>query len=184
MIGQGNGLFGSSEACVGSGGFFAIHSGTGTLWKSPNVLRLKFEKIPFSGTLIDGCMSYAVPGSLAKALGLSVSGSDYLSSRYEMDDERPSFLVRDEVASAGARFAAKPLRIHVLNLLTIADVKGVILDFSGLPLISSSFADELVGKLAAEIGMAAFNSAISVANANSTVVGLINRAIRQRLAND
>ena len=181
-VGQGNGLFGSSELCSGSGGFINIQSGKGSLLKSAIGTRLRNEKIPLMGTLIDGCISYAFPGELAKALKFQVSGSDFLSLRYELDEQVPRIVVRDEVDSVGARLGAAPIRIKALNLLSMAKIEQVAVDFVGVPLISSSFADEALGKLAAVLGRETFQARVQVLNANQTVVGLINRAIQQRLA--
>lgn len=181
-IGQGNGLFGSTELCSGSGGFINIQSGNASLLKSSIGTRLRREKIPLQGTFIDGCISYAQPGELAKALKFPVSGSDFLSLRYELNDEMPRIIVRTEVESVGARLAAAPIRIKVLNLLNIAKIDQIAVDFIGVPLISSSFADEALGKLAAILGLEVFQSKIQVLNANPTVIGLINRAIQQRMA--
>jgi anti-sigma regulatory factor (Ser/Thr protein kinase) len=181
-FGQGNGLFGSSELCSGSGGFINIQSGNGSLLKSAVGTHLRNEKIPLAGTLIDGCISYAHPGELAKALKFSVSGSDFLSLRYELDDEVPRIVVREEVDSVGARLAAAPIRNKALNLLGMSKINLIAVDFVGIPFISSSFADEALGKLAAFLGLETFQAKVQILNANQTVISLINRAIQQRLA--
>lgn len=181
-IGQGNGLFGSSELCSGSGGFINIQSGYGGLLSSEVGINLRNEVIPLQGTLIDGCISYAHPGQLAKALNFSVSGSDFLTLKYELDDSIPRIHIKSEVDSVGARLAAAPIRVQILNLLTMAKIEQIAVDFSGISTISSSFADEVLGKLAFELGLDLFQTQIKLVNANPTVVGLINRAIQQRLA--
>jgi hypothetical protein len=180
-FGQGNGLYGSAEICSGSGGFINIQSGNGSLLKSEVGIRLRNEKLPLKGTLVDGCLSYASPGALAKALKFSVTGNDYLSLRYEMNDEVPTIVVRDEVDSVGARLAATPIRIKAFNLLAMASVSHVVVDFVGVRLVSSSFADEAFGKLAAALGLQAFQEKVKFQNVSPTVIALINRAIGQRL---
>lgn len=182
LIGQGNGLFGSSEVCAGSGGFISIQSGRGSLHKNSDGLSLKNQKIPYAGTLVDGCISYAEPGQLAKALKFQVTGSDFISLRYELDDDVPVIRVRDEVQSVGARFAASPIRVKALNLLRMANLEKVVVDFSDVAIISSSFADEALGKLAVELGLAIFQAKIQLRNASPTIISLVSRAIQQRLA--
>lgn len=182
LIGQGNGLYGSSELCAGSGGFISIQSGCGSLHKNADGLSLKNQKIPYIGTLVDGCISYAEPGQLAKALKFKVTGSDLISLRYELDDDSAVIRVRDEVKSVGARFAASPIRIKALNLLRMTNLERVVVDFLGVAIVSSSFADEALGKLAVELGLTEFQSRIQLQNASPTIVGLVNKAIQQRLA--
>ena len=46
----------------------------------------------------------------------------------------------------------------------------------------SSFADEALGKLAAEVGLNVFQARIQLINASPTIVSLVNRAIQQRVA--
>jgi anti-anti-sigma regulatory factor len=182
LIGQGNGLFGSSEVCSGSGGFISIQSGRGSLHKNSDGLSLKNQKIPYAGTLVDGCISYAEPGQLAKALKFQVTGSDFISLRYELDDNAAVIQVRSEVQSVGARFAASPIRVKALNLLRMASLEKVVVDFSGVSIISSSFADEALGKLAVELGLSEFQAKVQLNNASPTIISLVSRAVQQRLA--
>jgi len=49
-------------------------------------------------------------------------------------------------------------------------------------MISSSFADELVGKLVAHFGFAAFCQKILLRQINPTIQELINHSVMQRLA--
>jgi hypothetical protein len=56
----------------------------------------------------------------------------------------------------------------------------IVLDFSGIGVISSSFADEVFGMLFAELGPMRFMTTFSFHNASPTVVGLIDRAIALR----
>ena len=58
----------------------------------------------------------------------------------------------------------------------------IVIDFSGIPLISSSFADEVLGKLFVEIGPVNFAQRFEFRNLDSTVKQLIDKAISQRVA--
>jgi hypothetical protein len=49
-------------------------------------------------------------------------------------------------------------------------------------LISSSFADELIGKLVAEYGFHFFISTIKITNVSSVNIPIVNRSIEQRMA--
>jgi len=54
------------------------------------------------------------------------------------------------------------------------------IDFDDVPVISSSFADEVFGKLFMDLGPVAFVRSVDFRNINSTVQSLIDRAILQR----
>lgn len=58
--------------------------------------------------------------------------------------------------------------------------QAVTLDFSGVGVVSSSFADEVFGRLFVEMGPRAFMTRIAMRNVDRTVEGLIDRAIVQR----
>lgn len=60
--------------------------------------------------------------------------------------------------------------------------KPLLLDWSGIPLVSSSFADELIGKLFAFLGPLAFSARVRNINMEMVVRGLVDKAIMQRAA--
>ncbi|BBB13096.1 STAS-like domain-containing protein [Sphingopyxis sp. FD7] len=57
----------------------------------------------------------------------------------------------------------------------------VVIDFEDVYVISSSFADEAFGKLFIILGPMLFMNTIELANADSAVEALINRAIMLRM---
>ena len=58
----------------------------------------------------------------------------------------------------------------------------VIIDFSGVIVMTPSFADECFGKLAERLGDANFRERITLRNANQTVRTLVNGVLRGRLS--
>lgn len=64
------------------------------------------------------------------------------------------------------------------NLMAGSDV--IVIDFSGIGVVSSSFADEVFGRLFVKMGPGAFMRRIEMRNVDSIVEGLIDRAIVQR----
>jgi hypothetical protein len=66
------------------------------------------------------------------------------------------------------------------NLARICGGKRIAIDFSDVPIVSSSFADEVFGKLFAELGAIEFMRAFEFRRVDSTIQGLINKAIEQR----
>lgn len=149
--------------CVLGVGFYIYSIGSRQFAQESRWVKSKNQKIPFAGTLIDGCISYAEPGQLARALKFHVSGSDFISLRYELDDDVPVIHVRSEVQSCcGARFAASPIRIKAANLIKMTTLDKIVVDFSDINIVSSSFADEALGKLAAEVGLNVFSLRFSL----------------------
>ena len=60
--------------------------------------------------------------------------------------------------------------------------RKVCIDFEGIPIISSSFADEAFAKLFLEAGPVEFMQKFEFINAMETIKHLINKAINQRVS--
>ena len=58
----------------------------------------------------------------------------------------------------------------------------IVLDFASIGLISASFADEFIGKMARNLGFIQFNNLIRIVNAEQSVATQIDRAVRKRLS--
>jgi hypothetical protein len=56
------------------------------------------------------------------------------------------------------------------------------IDLEGIPIMSSSFADEVFGKLFLEAGPVAFMQKFEFVNVMETVQQLVNKAITQRVS--
>ncbi len=181
---QGNGLFGSFEICRISKGGFKLHSNFARLDLSNGSVSYKPEKIPFSGTLVDATIDLADHGLLDQALrfkGKVHRPADIIEYKYENDSLTAiHFVVADEARSFASRAAGKPVKIKLRNLADMCPGQKIILDFSGVSVISSSFADEVFGMLFVELGPMKFMTSIAFQNASPTVVGLIDRAISLR----
>jgi hypothetical protein len=57
----------------------------------------------------------------------------------------------------------------------------IVIDFADVPIVSSSFADEVLGKLFLELGPVTFVQKFEFRNIASTVQQLLDRAITQRV---
>jgi anti-sigma regulatory factor (Ser/Thr protein kinase) len=183
---QGNGLFGSFAVCSHSKGTFHLESGYGRLSYTPaRKLETKQEKVPFDGTLITAQLNFADPKLLAQALRFrgrqhTVSGTAEL--KYDLEDrDDVLFVIKDEAASFGNRDAGTTVRNKLRNILQMFPAKLVIIDFSEVPLISSSFADEVIGKLFVQLGPLAFTQRFKFRGTSENIQQLIDRAITQRL---
>lgn len=89
--------------------------------------------------------------------------------------------VVEHAQGTGTRAAAERLRTWLLNYLN-EGAPYLVLDFSGVDMVSSSFADETIGKLAKRFGPIGFGQRFKLINMTPTVQGLLDRAIATRLA--
>ena len=136
------------------------------------------------GTLVVARISYAKPLALEEALkfgGKSHEPIDHITIAYEENEEGALlFPLARESKGFGSRAAGLPVRQKLKNLLRICAGKRIVIDFSDVPIISSSFADEVFGKLFAELGPLGFMRVIEFQRVDTTIQGLIDRSIEQR----
>lgn len=184
---QGNGLYGTLEICRAGKGRFTLNAGHAALICVNGMVNAKAESTPFIGTTVDAHIDFSEPQLLEKALsinGIVHKPVDYIENKYEQDDLRNIlFRVSEQAISFRSRPAGKPMKIKLANL--IANCPGQILnvDFENITVVSSSFADEVFGKLFVELGPMNFMQAVRLINASPTVLALIDRAIKQRMQN-
>lgn len=186
QIGQGNGLFGSFEICWASEGYFEIDSGYGRLnLNNQRRMRITEDSIPYKGTLVVVGIDYSKTNALKEALrfgGKPYVPVDYIETHYESKDgHRIVFIMKKEATSFGSRVAAKPVKAKLERLTAICPQQKIYIDFADIPVISSSFADEVLGKLFVELGPVAFSQKFEIVNTVETVQSLIDLAIKKRL---
>lgn len=182
-IGRGNGLFGTLEIARVSNGYIHIHSGYGRLHCEDDRLALDDDKIPFHGTLVVVSLDCADPGALGRALrfdGEQHEPLDLVDMRFATDDGDIQFVISRDSPSIGSREAGEAFRNKIENLLEMRPDARLVLDFTGTAIISSSFADEVVGKLFAKLGPLGFMSRVVLKGVSPTVRGLLDRALMQR----
>ncbi len=185
-VGQGNGLFGSYEICSKSQGEFIVDSGYARLRYDPSAgLSISGQGIPYAGTLIVATIDFSDPRLLENALrfkGEPYTPVDYVDTKYVSEDSGDiHFSLLEECTSFGSRVSGKPVRHKLMNLLRMSGTTTVCVDFSGVPLMSSSFADEAFAKLFLAVGPVAFIQRVKLRNLHSTAEGLVNKAIAQRM---
>lgn len=185
-LGQGNGLFGSYQICSRSNGELGVHSGRAVLQTKGTELSISDENIPYDGTFVVATIDFSEPDLLADALqfkGRKYIPVDYVETTYEgIEDNKIIFKLIEEADSFGSRISGKPVRTKLSNLFQMAPECKVYIDFEGIPIISSSFADEAFAKLFLEAGAVEFMQKFEFVNAMETVTQLINRAISQRVS--
>jgi hypothetical protein len=184
-IGQGNGLFGSYQICSLSGGRFLLDSGYARLQYNSGHLSINAQTIPFSGTLVAATIDFSDPRLLEEALsfgGVKHTPVDFIDSRYTQNVQGDVVInLAEEVVSFGSRVSGKPVQVKLLNLARMAQVGVIDVDFSGVPLLSSSFADEAFAKTFLALGPVGFMNKIRLINMSGAVEALVNRAMFQRI---
>ncbi|HWE45960.1 MAG TPA: STAS-like domain-containing protein [Caulobacteraceae bacterium] len=182
---QGNGLFGTFKCCEVSGGEFEVMSGRSGLIFRPGDLRVLQNAIPFPGTYVRASIKYDYERLLEDALvfkgRVHDPQFDYVERTYFGENEEIEFAVAKELNAFGSREAGRVARTKIENLMDRGKAR-IAFDFEDIHLISSSFADEVFGKLFAQLGPVKFNDLCRFRNVDSTVRGLIDRAIMQRLS--
>lgn len=182
---QGNGLFGSYRIAANSHGTFNIFSGFSTLYLTDSgKVKIKPSRVPFKGTTVRWTMRTDAVDVLQKALvfkGRAIDTAlDYMERVYEGKAGSISISMKGKFPSLGSRIAGKSAHTYIRNILFNTDVDGITLDFSGVSIISSSFADEVFGKLFVELGPMQFMGRIHFIQGNGEILNVINRAIVQR----
>jgi hypothetical protein len=187
-IGQGNGLFGSFQVCTGSGGVFRIRSGYAFLDAKGSNLTTTSTKVPYRGTIIVSEVDFSTPNLLEKALKFNnkiYSAPSRIESIYEDDNDDIIIVkIKDEAESYGSRMAGTPINQMIINFMKMHPAHKIHIDFTGITIISSSFADEICGKLCSNIGPDEYLKKIRISNATQLIESIINKVIDQRLRTD
>lgn len=82
----------------------------------------------------------------------------------------------------GTSLGSRVLGKEVSNMINFEKEDEVILDFEGVKMITSSFADEVVGKNCARLGLHNFFKKVQIVNASEQIKLILKKAILDRLA--
>jgi len=191
QAGQGNGLAGTLKIATASGGSFSIVSGRGRL----NVFHDSDQKLAsvrlvypppqsYQGTIVDVQIVKNPTFKVADALGFTgmIGGVfDVIEAKYETESGN-EFMIKlaSETTGFGSRESGRQIRNKFQNILEADKSRPLVLDWTGVPVISSSFADEAVGKLFVELGPITFSTRVKNVGLEPLVRGLIEKAILQR----
>lgn len=181
----GNGLFGTFEMAKASNGAFQIQSRSASLFlRESGNCDVKRTSAFFPGTLVVvriNCSDTELISNALKFKGKTHTPAfDYIERHLDEEQGILRLKMTEETNSFGSRAAAKPLLNKILNLLSSDEVQKLSLDFDGVYVVTSSFADEVFGRLFVQLGPLDFMRRISFENMDPIVSGLIDRAILQR----
>ena len=186
--GAGNGLYGCRQLAKKSQGFLAIHSIHAWLNESSDQdLKTGESGILYNGTAIVCRIGFGNPKLLEEALVFEgkrhIPLVDYVESEYETGKDGEMILkIKDHEPKLGSRIGGKDVHTILRNLLREVEkgtAQKVVVDFSDVSVISSSFADEVFGRLYVELGPY-YERWLEFLHMDSTIAHLIERAVLQR----
>lgn len=186
--GLGNGLAGVERVSEAGSGWLTLHTREGATVVREGT-RTDESKPEHPGTVV--ALTLPVDCEIDVESALWGSATPSLENVYLEADGVGGFRVEFHVATecpvAGTRLTARSARVKVKNLLNAFPDESLVLDFEGTGTLASSFADELVGRLAEELGEDQFTSRVKfrgLSDLNASTVAAVvaqRRAARQRL---
>ena len=180
----GFGLTGCRAITADNRGQMVVYSGSSLMRQEflsasrPELRRYTPVLGPHQGTIVELQLRMDRPVDLEKALGQKRPVT-ILELEHDVEGEFV-FTVADEAANLGTRESGRQIRNKVRNLTQVEDER-VAIDFSGVEMVSSSFADEFVAKLAAEVGRDAFYRRYVLRGMNSSVKAIVLPTLWLRL---
>jgi hypothetical protein len=185
---QGNGLWGLHRIIEFSTGNLAITSSGARIFIDSGG-RISKESGPLlsstrmgGGTIVDFQIKYSNPVRIEDAL--HGHRPDSLKIMTSMDDTGSKLMYPLDQKSTGfgTRKAGIKVRNEIMNMIHESQLP-IVVDFDKIAIISSSFADEVFGKIFKQMGPIQFMQIISLVNMNPSVSALIDKAIAQRFSN-
>jgi hypothetical protein len=180
-IGQGNGLWGTTQIVKAVGGNLRIWSGAGNLWVSADGEEHYNTAPYFHGTLVEWQLPTDRSFSLQAAIEARIDPYSKFFEDYEPVPGEVRFVLQDEASNFGNRPIGRQLSNKVLTLAHQSEAKRCVVDFKNVRIISSSFADEFLGKLAEALGDK-FGDFIQLDHISEDNRVIVEKAIRERLA--
>lgn len=189
--GQGNGLFGLFKIVKENGGRLSITSGNSSFMLYGDETK-KFETLPYidsekPGTVVDFQLDLNREVNLSSvfsSIGV-YDGFDIRLDDYMVQDDSDLLLydIYENCTGTATRDAGKLLRKDIINIFNRRK-KSIVLDFSGVSTVSSSFIDELVAKLIIRYGIIRFNQLFAIRGMNETVSHLCERSVYMRISEE
>ena len=191
-VGQGNGLAGTLRIAEQTGGSFSVLSGKGRMsYYEGKSDRNSYKDLIYNGTVVsadffDNSESFSLQSAL-EFDGVFGAKTNIIEMNYLSNDCNSfKFIMKDESTGFGNRPVGRMIKRKVSNILQSEEGIPIVVDWEGVPIISSSFADEFMGKLFLELGPMVFSARVRNIGMEPLIHGLLDKAISQRLtqAND
>nr|WP_225563088.1 STAS-like domain-containing protein [Rhodanobacter sp. DHG33] len=180
-FGQGNGLAGCVAITLASKGQFALTSGGARVTVIDGKVAVRDFFPPLVGTVVELQLPISEEIDLPTALW-GHSPSSYIEEKFSGDANTLRLSLTECAPTFGNRVTGEKVRNLIANLLKSDQSADLEIDFSGVKIIASSFADEVFGKLFLILGPLEFGSRIRYKEVNGTCKQIINSAIKERVS--
>ncbi len=186
-VGQGNGLWGLYNMVTLNGGHLSIISGRGGLnfnQKDKTIYTYKdliFLNPHNQATNINFHLDLKNNISIEDALKGYYKPVDLFVESFENESGQYVYRISEASSGTGTRQSALVIKNEIINIQKQTK-KPIIIDFSNIGIISSSFADELIAKLIVEFGFYQFQNIFRLTNMNHTIQTILHRSIGLRFA--
>lgn len=185
--GAGNGLWTTTELITANSGRLTITSGGGAIFYNRQLRRaesydqLQTADPDWPGTHIDFQLDFHTPIDFTRLWGDIPAPINIRCENLEDDASRVVIKVAEQSIGTSTRASGAEVRALASNILINQD-QDVVLDFSGITMISSSFADEAVAKVLADKRFPSASSRFKTHGTTPTIDLIINDTLRSRTA--
>ena len=186
-IGQGNGLWGLYNITSQNEGNLSIISAKGGVFFSKHGEIAKTS----NEIVILNRINQSTTISFSLNLDKEISLKDALYGNYVTDMFIENMIgdfgeiiyrIADVGSGTGTRESGLLMKNELINIYN-ANKSKILIDFADVGIISSSFADELIGKLIDEIGFYQFQSIFQIVNMNKSIQLIFESSLKKRLGN-
>ncbi len=178
-VGQGNGLAGCLRITEALSGWMNIASRNAHLRRGDDgVIRVN-TLTDFPGSIVALTLRTSEPINLTDALWGYTPPSAFEISH--LTQSGILFVLENETAIYGNRATGSELALRLRNIMNENPAESVIVDFAGIEVMSASFLDEFIAKLANRVGIATFFSKVQLINKSPLVERTLNEVLTQRV---
>lgn len=183
---MGNGLWGATEIVARSKGQLTISSGGAALFfdrvtgRAQSIPRLPVLDKDLPGTFLDAQVDASVQVQVSEMFDYLSAPVNLRVESLEGEDGAIRVALKKMKFGAGTRQSGNFVRVYTANLLN-ETASSVVVDFTDVGIVSSSFADEFIAKLYTQLGDAVFNQRIRLNGMNETNTVIVHNALAQRI---
>lgn len=185
-IGQGNGLWGLYNIVSQNDGILSVISGKGGLLvsNSGKISRTCNEMVILNKS--NQCTTISFHVNLDKEISIKEALKGYEVVDMSIEDMKSDFgeilyKIAEVGSGTGTRDSGLMIKNELINIYQ-SEKKRIIIDFEGVAIVSSSFADELISKLIDEMGFYQYQSIFRLVNMNSSIQAIFESSLKKRLS--
>lgn len=186
-IGQGNGLWGLYNIVSQNNGKLSIISGKGGLLISDSgkISRACNDMVILNKYNQSTTISFHL--NLDKEISIKEALKGYDVVDMSIEDMKGDFgdiiyKIAEVGSGTGTRESGIKIKNELINIYQ-SEKKRIVIDFEGVGIVSSSFADELISKLIDEMGFYQYQSIFHLVNMNSNIQTIFESSLKKRLSN-